>query len=69
MNTNQSVDQLAALGRIVSQVKAYREDSGNYHQRTYGSQLNQYLQQRLSSQDLAFWQALQTDWERSKNFD
>ncbi len=69
MNTTQSTDQLAALGRIVSHVKAYREDPGNHPQRTYGPQLNQYLQQRLSSQDLALWQSLQIDWERSKNFD
>lgn len=63
---NQTDTTLEDLERIISQVRAFREDPENLEKGAYGPHLSHFLKQRLTPDDWEVWQSLQLDWELSK---
>lgn len=55
----QLMNKLDAFGRIISAIKTYRFQTGDYRDLAYNELANAYLEQHLSAQDWLFWQQAQ----------
>ncbi len=55
----QLMNKIDAFGRIISAIKTYRLQTGDYQDLVYNESADAYLKQHLSTQDWHFWQHAQ----------